>query len=566
MIKRFHIFQIITGIPLFLTLLLAFPETMKGLEEDGLFLFTGEYIAGVLARPQGMASLIANYAEQFFSAAAVGPLVYTLLILASAGILRIALRKTGKGDLEWLAVLPAPLIMLFRFPDLMPSLSFLFFALAFCGFVSLKNAAVRCAYALALPVLAFMFVPWAAMALLFLGFSLIELLVHKKKAAACVMLIAVCESLIVPSLWSDFVDFIPFDSRPLGGFGEEITFGVALTYAATVAVLSCPMSFSPKKWIGFAVVAAFSAFCCISLAMDGLHTDVERLQKVAHMADKKDWSGILLELSPEDCRRNKAYMCYSMLAESALGSFPHNLMNYSVNDPESFLFRREKNLYLLNFNRQFFENIGVWDEAFRQAFEYGVNSRENECFKSLRFKTDYALASHDLGTAEKYISLLRFSSANGAWAAVRAARLDSLKRAAPAEHPYRSDTFVDAYPIPSTMIRLLERDRKNRKVLDYLLCGLLLQKEVDKFGIVLKEFNLYDDEGLPRLYAEAAVALSFKDSTVRQLAGYNPELESQYADFVNRARNGEDCTAYTGTYWYYLAFAHLPENKDTPQR
>lgn len=89
-----------------------------------------------------------------------------------------------------------------------------------------------------------------------------------------------------------------------------------------------------------------------------------------------------------------------MLAESALGTLPHNLMKYSINDPENFLFRHESNSYLVNFNRQFYENIGIWDEAFRQAFEYGINSRENECFKTLRHKTDYALATYDLGTAE----------------------------------------------------------------------------------------------------------------------------------------------------------------------
>ena len=116
------------------------------------------------------------------------------------------------------------------------------------------------------------------------------------------------------------------------------------------------------------------------------------------------------------------------------------------------------------------------------------------------------------------------------------------------------------------MIRLLERDKNNKKILDYLLCSLLLQKEVDKFGIILKNFNLYEGEPLPRVYAEAVVALSFKDSTVRKLGNYDTNLENQYVDCVNKARNGENCSSYAGTYWSYLLFAQLPSKKESSQQ
>lgn len=564
--KHFHFYQLITGVSFFATLLFAFPNTIQWLEEDDLFLFTNEYITSVFLRQQGVAYLIVNFIEQFFSNVIVGSLIYTLVLLLSTEILYLVLRKIGKNNILFLALIPAPIIVLFVFPDLVPSVSLLFFALALLGFVSLKTLVIRCTYALALPLLSYMVMPWSVASIMFIGFSVIELTINKKKISAVIMLLAVIESLFVPAIWSDMASFIPFENRPFEGLGEGVTIGVLITYAIIIIVLALHISYYFKKWIGYVATIAVSLLFCITLATDDLHTFVERMQKVSRMADNKDWSGILSEISYEDYRRNKAYMCYSMLAESALGTLPHNLMKYSINDPENFLFRHESNSYLINFNRQFYENIGIWDEAFRQAFEYGINSRENECFKTLRHKTDYALATYDLGTAEKYINLLKRSCNNTKWVSIRAAKLDSLKKTTFPERPYRSDTFVDAYPIASSMIRLLERDKNNKKILDYLLCSLLLQKEVDKFGIILKNFNLYEGEPLPRVYAEAVAALSFKDSTVRKLGNYDTNLENQYVDCVNKARNGENCSSYAGTYWSYLLFAQLPSKKESSQQ
>ena len=99
-----------------------------------------------------------------------------------------------------------------------------------------------------------------------------------------------------------------------------------------------------------------------------------------------------------------------------------------------------------------------------------------------------------------------------------------------------------------------------------MLCSLLLRKEVDKFGIILKNFNLYEGEKLPSLYAEATAALAVKDTTARSLGDYDHELEKQYVDFVQRTKKGEDCSQYAGTYWAYLLFRELPKETENSKQ
>lgn len=564
--KRFHIFQLVTGMVFFGTFWLAFPNILMWLEGNDLFLFTREYIFGVLERQQGVAYLIANFAEQFFSKPWLASLIYTLFMLLAAELFFLSMRKMGKDSLSWLAVLPAPATVLFRFPDLAPLLYLVSFALALYVFVVLKNRIVRCIYVLLLPFFAFTIMPWSIAAILFLGFSAIELFANKQKILSAIMLLAVLECFLVPSIWSDTISFIPFEIRPFRGIGEDVTWKCLAVYTVMVIVMAVPYKVNTNKWIGYAVVVASSALYYVLMTTNSLYVFIERLYKISYMADNKDWYGVLSEISYEDYSENKAFLCYALLAENALGTLPQNLMKYQINDPESFLFRHITKSFPANFNRQFYDNIGIYDEAFHQAFEYGVNARENECFRTLRHKTDYALASYDLGTAEKYINLLKRSSAHGAWIASRSARLDSLKSKKRPKVPYRSDTLVGAYPIPSEVFRLYERDKDNRKLLDYVLCSLLLRKEVDKFGIILKNFNLYEGERLPGLYAEATAALAVKDTAARSLGDYDHELEKQYLDFVQRAKKGEDCSQYAGTYWAYLLFRELPKETENPKQ
>lgn len=114
----------------------------------------------------------------------------------------------------------------------------------------------------------------------------------------------------------------------------------------------------------------------------------------------------------------------------------------------------------------------------------------------------------------------------------------------------------------SEMFRLFDRNRDNRKLLDYVLCSLLLNKEVEKFGIILSTFNLYKGELLPKPYAEAVAVLASRDTSARGIGLYDHNLDRHYLDFENKAKRKMDTSEYFDTYWNYLYFRPLGTNSD----
>lgn len=557
--KRFYIFLLLSEIVCFLVLFLVYPYTIQIREGEDLFLLTKEFVTGVISRPQGFCFLIVDFLEQYFSVAWAGALVYSLVITLAQWLLFLALRNLGKQNLYWLAFFPPLAIVPFSFPFFDMQMNFMFFSLLLYVFTAIKPRVWRCVYAMLLPIPAFCLVTWYEAAMLFAVFAAVELLCRKDRVMAAVMVAALAFGFVVPRLWSGFVDFVPFDRCPLTGIETYFSWKCFAAYFVACLAVAIPAKLKLKGWIGCIVAPLIIAgFAAIMLTSEDLLFG-EKTNKLSLLADQKDWYGIITEVPYDDAAGSVVLTKYVLLAMSATENLPQALFSYQVNTPEAFLFRHDKRNFYMNFNRQFYDNIGIWDEAFHQAFEYGVNQRENDCFRAMRFKTDYALNSGDLGVARFYLNLLGKSCNNASFVRERKNRLAALERAKNKTKlpPYRSDTFVGAYPMASEMIRLFERNTKSRKLLDYLLCSLLLNKEVEKFGMVFSRFNLYKDGEVPRTYSEALTALVSRDPRARSIKGYNPDLDKYFADFVSKAKQKQALGEYANTYWYYLYFRRV---------
>lgn len=562
--KRNYIFLLLSEIVCFLILFLCFPYTIQMQEGEDLFLLTRKFLGEVISRPQGITFLISDFLEQFFANVWTGALIYSLVITFSQWLLFLALRNLGKTSFGWLAFLPALLVVPYTFPFVDMSVNFLFFSLLLYVFTAIKSKIGRTVYALLLPVPAFCLMPWYEAAMLYISFVILEYVYHKSKITSIVILIPLAFSFIVPRLWSDFVEFVPFYKRPFTGIDEYFTWKVFAGYVITCAAVLIPLKKKAAGWIACVASAlCFTAFAAIMLTDKDLLFG-ERTNKLSLLADQKDWEGIISEVPYDEAVKSKIITDYVLLAMSATDNLPQLLFSYPISSPEDFLFRHDKRTFYTNFNRQFYDNIGIWDEAFHQAFEYGVTQRENECFRSLRFKIDYALNSGDLGVARSYLELLQKSICNDDFVKGRMRRLVALEGKSNRTKlpPYRSDTFVGAYPMPSELFRLFERNVNSKKLLDYVLCSLLLNKEVEKFGIILSRFNLYKNSEMPRAYAEALAALASRDPRARSIAGYNPDLEKYFADFVSKAKQNNGPGEYSNTYWAYLFFRQIEKTNE----
>lgn len=115
---------------------------------------------------------------------------------------------------------------------------------------------------------------------------------------------------------------------------------------------------------------------------------------------------------------------------------------------------------------------------------------------------------------------------------------------------------------PERYLRMLQRrDSVPRKAIaDYLLCGHLIDKDLDRFA---KEIGKYYevDEHLPKHYREALTLYTHLRSNP-VLTYHVPVVEEDYRNMVDMEKTYQGMTArkerlrdhYSGTYWYYYKY------------
>ena len=120
---------------------------------------------------------------------------------------------------------------------------------------------------------------------------------------------------------------------------------------------------------------------------------------------------------------------------------------------------------------------------------------------------------------------------------------------------------------PIKYLKALERKEStvSRKLADYELCGLLIDKRIDDFVSLLRKYYSENDsldmDQLPRHYREALTlythlrsnpVLVYHHAVMDEDWGNLQELEAQYPDETERKGKVEE--QYQGTYWYYYEY------------
>lgn len=114
------------------------------------------------------------------------------------------------------------------------------------------------------------------------------------------------------------------------------------------------------------------------------------------------------------------------------------------------------------------------------------------------------------------------------------------------------------------MTYLLYLDRNGlamKSVADYVLCGCLLDKDLDSFvRMVMRKYNI-TSPSLPKYYKEALTLYTHIKSTPA-IVYHNEVLDADYADFQTLEKQHKDSTerasyvrdTYGDTYWFYYFY------------
>lgn len=121
--------------------------------------------------------------------------------------------------------------------------------------------------------------------------------------------------------------------------------------------------------------------------------------------------------------------------------------------------------------------------------------------------------------------------------------------------------------LPARYLKALAKKNPtvSRKLADYELCGLLIDKRIDDFVSLLRHYYTEEDsldmDRLPKHYREALTLYThlrsnpvvvYHHAVMDEDWGNLQELEAQYPDMTERKGKVEE--QYRGTYWYYFEY------------
>lgn len=132
----------------------------------------------------------------------------------------------------------------------------------------------------------------------------------------------------------------------------------------------------------------------------------------------------------------------------------------------------------------------------------------------------------------------------------------------PVDSLYR---FLGARPLSTqttrTYLEALVKGRKATPVVkDYILCGCLLDRDIDSFALLLPRFYRVDDN-LPKHYREALTlynhlrsnpVVAYRNNVMETDFNDLQTLEKQYATYGERKQAVFE--QYAGTYWWYYEY------------
>ena len=481
-----------------------FPYTYITMEGDDFWVLTRGFWQLKLAMPPALTNWLADFLMQFYGSPFVAATIEAL-VLGLIGVLGHAALSPllGRGWWRLLALLPPVLLGFYCTFSLSFLLQWVFFFALLLIYQKTLSYSIK-GKTLSLPLwrglvwsllcvpVGFLLMKTPLLALLLVCQTALAFKSFGAKKSAYWILPLILLG-VAPLTYSQQVSFIPFDQRytDLGTDFDPIT--------------------------------------------SRRHHEEEKIKKMVCLSDEGRWADLLYrEHARTNAQRGDGIaLRYALLAESALGTLPENIGLYPIREESQFLFQHQTDIVSQQFNRLFYLNLGVYDEAFHQAMEYGLLMRGGICFSSLRQMVDYSIEEGDWETAEKYLQILAKSSCHKEFVAQKTLSNSPLKgekqgsttvNTLPLREgrggSLRADNFVGGYPLHVEMLRLAryynEQESRSKivngkssngkceikKMLDYAICSYMLRGDVNSFMVALKAFDIDKDKPLPKAYQE----------------------------------------------------------------
>lgn len=252
-------------------------------------------------------------------------------------------------------------------------------------------------------------------------------------------------------------------------------------------------------------------------------------------------------LSPEELSSASLRQFFYNLVQAQRGNLPDVLLKYYPNYLGTFTSLTQQTPMMMYMNmHEYYWAIGDMSYAERAAFMSCVmvpGNRNANCIKRL---TECELVKNEMQPAKKYLGLLLQTIPYKEWA-MQASEDDRYRQKA--RFMNRQDSVSPRDNSHTIMTQLLRSNPENEAALDYMLCSLLLVKEMENFK---RDYDLFCTQRAhaKKLYQEAmCIWLMSHQAPEEEWQIY---IEDQkIVDRLNEYLTEGPSPKFADTYWYY---------------
>ena len=547
--------------------------------ETDWFMANGDYLRRFFLKPGGWAEYLGHFLLQFYKWRWIGAAILTLIPLGVYILARKVAVKLGVPD-NWLlpAVLPSLLlvgIQCYMGVGLGEVLKILFFYGLLWGYVAVSNQRVRCVvFSLLFPFF-YLLLSSGGCVFLYVTYGLYELFYAKGRSRFGYMLLWAFLLCVYPFLWQRWMWIMPSEelyilSRVLSYSTVSdmlwILYGYGLLLIG-LAYLGKRISKKGKRFFYLFELAVIVAGC-VCVVNYFYQRNTELFLRMDLAAEHGDWEEVLSVAEElEEWSREEFY--YVSLALASRGELPEKLFDYPVWGIGCLYLPRSLEYHISVVGSEFYYRLKIPNEALHWTLQASIATPMGMNFRTLKRLIDINIQKGDNRLADKYLAIMEQTMLHWAWIRNRRAMMQAsqTERILPND---KIDFFIGGRPFLSDMARVLDAGRSPEMTLDYILCGLLLNKDLDKFCQLFSYFyKVNGNRKIPKAYEEALLTALAMGKTDLSHYPISQDRRGAFADYnalirhasKNKKEAAELMKRFKDTWWYYFHFID-PKNMD----
>ncbi len=548
-------------------------------EQQQIFLWDGDYIAGLLKQVGGFATLGSQFLVQFFHLPWAGAVITSILTSLTGYMLWLSIAQIKKNSIIWVALTLFAsylqgiylLEMGYHYEGV---IAMLCCSLLLYLYVLVKERSIlyiSLAVGAVFTLLLFVFV--GSIATLFaIGALAYDLLQNPKKGWTSSLFLIVC--LVAALIFVSNGKVVGFDYAlwTKGYYEYHIEQGwwqalawIAVPVIMIVSKLTVRLEQKPVWEVAGVILLLVAGGWFIFVQSENrINRDFRTMAELQRCVNQEDWDGIINNRNIN--YQNYLHLNFLNLALSHQGKMMTDLFKYPQKGAQSLMVGYQAYNDINVLFSHIYYHTGVISEALCLSFGTMIATTHGNP-SLLKLLVKERLIYGDYQVAEKYISRLEKTYAYNNWAnsmrrflfndeaIANDPELGAKRKSLPDEQP----SFVILDGIMADLIKVIGTETEENHAFEYAMAMMMLEKNMQGVKYLIE---MTGGRPLSELMQQAVTVYAEHDEEYCRSHGVSDETISRFMSFkqavLNARRNNMNqqtaLASYRGTFWYYYMF------------